>query len=1012
MLSRRFSLSLSLALTLWFQPCESSAADDTAAFLDAMRQAGNYELTLEYLDLVSASDRTSPETRSRIPYERAVTQLEQAQTISSSSARQAAVASARRELQEFINGGAEPRLAAEASVKLAGALVNGAGRSLLAMERQPQRANNADLKQARRDIEDARGYLSQAEDSYQQALEPLRSVQPGSDASQLRLQLRFELAQARFDSARALAELANTFPSDSRERKQTLENAAKEFASLYEKYDTQQSAGIGFHAHLYEGRCYQELGDHRLADGCFEVVASLPTEDPSLRRLVRMAQASLVAGLTAQGKADEALERGADWVDDVPRQEQSRPDVLALKHQLGEAALSAADSTDDQGDSRELRKQARQYFTAASRGFNEHQADARLRLAALSEELGDQQVQAATFDEAFQIGVDALNAVFAAQLAANGGQDAAPTAADSQRALDAFRQALRLADSETPLARLNDARNKLSYLYWESGDYLSSAALAEFLATKHPDDPNAESAAKLAMASFEKLRTEAEQTGEPTQFATDHLVRLSEFVTRRWAGEPLADSAFKVLLATAIRDNRLEDARSVLAGVDPERRAPLELRLALANWEQIARGGNAEATPAQRDQAIAALESAFRAVREQGQVDATGATGALFLAQAKLGQGDAQSAAKLLEDSKLGPLTLANQDAPAIADNPGFKAEAYRTALQAYLSVTPPRTAEAMQMMETLESAVADKSALTRIYFALGVQLQRQIEQLNQAGKSADAQRVSSAFAEFISRIGDAGDGADWTMQQWMAQTFLKLAEGLGDGDAEQRTAFYQRARDGFQTLADRAASDPASMPSPTSGLAVRMQLGAALRGLGEYDRAVDVFTDLLAEREMMLDVQKLAAYTLQEWGESGDPERLQQSIGGARKSPQTGKNLIWGWSKLASVSGKVARSKPEYRDLFFESWLNVATSRYLAGMQSSGDRKTKQLASARKTILLLSRQYSDLGGPAMRSRFDTLLKKIQRAQGEEPAGLAEFTTASLIESSRRMAGVKHLSAA
>ncbi|TWT72766.1 hypothetical protein Pla123a_40650 [Posidoniimonas polymericola] len=996
---RRISTVLLLGLALCVWPRRSQAADDTAEFLDAMRAAGHYELALEYLDLLEQPGRADPAVRERIPYERAVTQLEHAQTLSSQSAREAAVNNARRDLKAFTEANQAPRLVAEANAKLAGVLINGAGRRAAAAERLSAGERNAEIERARTDIQESRRLLDQAEASYEEALEPLKSVQPGSPEAQQRLQLRFQLAQSRLSNARALNELAKTYPSDSNERKQLLEKAAKDFAALYEKYDTQQSAGIGFYAHLYEGRCYQELGQHRLADGCFEVVASLPTEDPSLRRLVRMAQTSLVAGLTAQDEAGEALERGAEWLDDIPRKEQSQPAVLALKYELGRAAITLADAATDKGKTEELRRQARDLFADASRGFNEHQSDARLKLVALNDQLGAGQVDAATFQEAYQMGVDALNAVFATQLAARTGQDDAGGDSAQQerlRALALFRQALRLADSETPLPRLNDARNKLSYLYWETGDYLSCAALAEFLATKHPSDPAAEGATKLAMAAFEKLRIEAEQSGESTDFASDHMVRLCKFVTQRWAGSPLADSAFSVLLSTAIRDNRLDDARTVLENVPAERRAPLELRLALAGWEQAARSG-ASASPAERRRAANDLESALNAVTQlDNDVDVTAITGALFLAQARLSDGAAADAVKLLEDRQIGPLALAKQGARTIADNPGLKAEAYRTALQAYLSMTPPRTADAMNVMGELESAVEDKQALTRIFFALGVQLQRQIEELQQAGKTADAQRVSGAFAEFVARIGEADTGGDWTMQQWMAQTYLRLGEGLeGDADDAQRKQFFERARDGFRSLAERAASDPSSAPSPTSSLAVRMQLGAAQKGLGEYDKAIETFAGLLEEREMMLDVQKLAAYTLQEWGQQGDAGHLQDSIRGARPSVKTGKNLIWGWSKLASVSGKVARSKPEYRDLFFESWLNVATSRYLAGMKASGDQQQRQFASARKTILLLSRQYSDLGGEERRTQFDTLLKKIQRAEGEKPVGLSEFTSAA-----------------
>ncbi len=690
--------------------------------------------------------------------------------------------------------------------------------------------------------------------------------------------------------------------------------------------------------------------------------------------------------------------------------------MLSLQYQLGEAARLAAESQEDKGKSRKLLREARGYYGNAARGFNEHQADARLKLVELNAASGETQVAAETFEEAYQVGSLAVSAMFAARMAADASGDNNPDAKgelldqlqqERQNAQRAFELALGMIDAETPIERVNEVRKNLSYLYYEQEDFLRTAALAEFVATKHPSDPSAEAAAKLAMAAFEQLYQSAAtaevastNNNAEKQFASDHLAELSEFITRRWAGKPLADRAFGILLANAIREDRLDEARGVLQGVPPERRAPLELKLAVASWENAARSAASKEPQAEKlkQSAAAQLAEVVEAARKSKTITRSSATAALYLAQAKLGDGDAAGVLKILEDKTLGPLSLVANKAAAVTGREGFATQAYLTALQAYLSIVPPRTPDAMAMMGKLEKEVGPGQSLTRTYFSLGVQLQRQVEALQAAGKRADAQRVSEAFAEFIARIGDAStqDGGDWTMQQWMAQTYLKLGEGLADkrgGDPAKANQFFQRARDGFQSLLDRAAKDPAAAPSPNSVLAVRMQLGNSQLQLGKHQEAIDTFAALLQEREMMLDVQKAAAYVFQEWGATGDSAQLTSAIRGAIPSEETGKNVIWGWNKLAAVSGKAARKQPKYRDLFFESWLNVATSRYLLGMQSSGAKQAKQFGSARNTILLLSRQYSDLGGAERRGQFDALLKKIQQAEGKKPNGLAEFAS-------------------
>lgn len=959
----------------------ATAAEDAPAFLDALRKAKHFELSLEFIDSLKKDPRTSQETLERLDYERAITLLEQAQRLTSQQARAAAVDSARGDLESSIASG-EPKLAAEASFKLAAALRAGALREMKTSERLTGAKKKNAAASARRAIVDSRAFFTKAEELFEKALKPLKSARPASAEAQERVILRYQLAQARLQKSQALMDRARTYPPKSTDFKKHMQQAADELAELKDTYHTKQSIIVSFWAEYYEGRCRLELGDLRVAEGCFELLTTLPAEDTTLRRLITLGHTYRTVCLAMQDKSDFALREANKWLKRLTRQEQNDRDVLALKYQVAELLQAAAKSEKKKDKAEELLDMAKGYYAEVSRGAGEFQADARMKLVEMNKISGGGDLAITTFDEAYQVGMDALMAASFAQAGADQTQGKAES-------LAAFQQAAKLATTDTPIHKVNGVRSKLAYLYMDQEDHLRAAALGEFIATKYPNDPSAEQASKIALNSLNQLYLQAIESGNgDTRFESGELVRLSKFVTRRFAGKPLADSAFGVLLSTAIRENRLDEARRVLEEVAPERRGPLELKLASANWEQAARNGDDNV----KSQAAQALDTAVGKMRATGPVNASLATGALYLAQSRLGEGDAAGALKLLEDKKIGPLSLVKNKSAAV-NRPGYAAEAYRTALQALLTVAPPRTVDAMAMMDKLEQEVTDQTALKRIYFALGVQLQRQVESLSAAGNKADAQWVSQAFAEFISRFGDAGPDADWVMQQWMAQTYLKLGEGLsGPGaDKQQRSAYFTRARDGFQALLDLAAKDPSAPPSPNSVLAVRMQLGNALRALREYGPAIDMFAKLLAEREMMLDVQKSAAYTFQEWGQNEDPTYFDNAVRGDRSSLKTGKNLIWGWARLAGIAGRAARSQPKYRDLFFESWLNVATCRYQAGKQATGGQQKKMFASARKTIKSLARQYSDLGGKSRRADFHKLMQNIQKSEGAKPIGLAEF---------------------
>ena len=79
------------------------------------------------------------------------------------------------------------------------------------------------------------------------------------------------------------------------------------------------------------------------------------------------------------------------------------------------------------------------------------------------------------------------------------------------------------------------------------------------------------------------------------------------------------------------------------------------------------------------------------------------------------------------------------------------------------------------------------------------------------------------------------------------------------------------------------------------------------------------------------------------------------------------------------------------HRDTFFEAWLNIARCRYLIGTKSTGSEQAENFKKAKTTIRSISRQHPELGGERWRLKFDKLTKEIQRKEGDEPQGLAEF---------------------
>jgi hypothetical protein len=150
------------------------------------------------------------------------------------------------------------------------------------------------------------------------------------------------------------------------------------------------------------------------------------------------------------------------------------------------------------------------------------------------------------------------------------------------------------------------------------------------------------------------------------------------------------------------------------------------------------------------------------------------------------------------------------------------------------------------------------------------------------------------------------------------------------------------------------------------------------------------MFSSVLKERETSLAVQQAAAYTYQSRGQAEGSEWFERAIHGGHKLRSTGHKRIWGWLKISQVAARAARTNQKYRDTFFEARYNVSRCRYLAAMKSTGAVRQNGLAKAKQSIHSVLQLYPKMGGEHWRSEFDTLLKDIQKASGEEPVGLTE----------------------
>ncbi|MBL9161423.1 MAG: hypothetical protein JNL18_01645 [Planctomycetaceae bacterium] len=993
------------------------AADANAVFTEALRKRGWDDTAVEYLHWVESSPLSTPEFAKELPYQRALSVAARARQTRNRAERERMLNEAAADFEKFAAQEAESTAAIDARRQSANIY---AEQALVLLAESRQLPDNATAQRSEL-AEKARELLAKASAAAAQvvktttaqiaALPKAGAIQADAAAKSRRDQLRDRQVEARFLVARLDFEQAATFERDSPSFKKALDTATKEFGELVEEY---RDSLVGTSSRFYQGRCAQELGEYQQALGCYEDITRLPADNPEFRRWAARAHRHRTESLLALDKVDDAISQSEDWLAASKPAERQQPEWLEVAYRLADA-YQAKIKEGKLGDSEAKRIQAnaRNLVREASQHPNEFRQQAQVALAALAP-ASTPGGKPKSFDEAFKAGKTAIELWNSSNAAAKLAEENNPEAVDElqKQARDNRAEARRmleaslgLAAADTPIDELNTARYFLSVLYWEDKQLHEAAVLSEFLATHYPENPFAASAAKVALAAYEALSIEArgaksaESGGEAAlpSYESSKLAELAELVATRWPESPEAASAANVLIQAALRENRLEDAEALLERLPAESRGAAQLSLGAGLWTKYLRAtagsreNPSEEAIALREKAGAILGKGFAALREQGTSNYAAAVGALYLSQYLLANGDAEQAVSVLENEKVGPLSLVEGGAETV-QNAEFILGTYTAALRAYLSTEQPDREKAQRMMEALEKFAesgGDAPKLTDVYLGLGGQLQRQLKELNASGQSDKAKRVADAFGDVLQRVSARPDADQWRVRGWIAQTNLQLGQELAGDEAKP---YIDRATAAYDAMLKAAIADPKYAPEPGAILGVRMRLAECLAATGQHEEAVKQFGAILAEKPNMLDLQKGAAVALQQWGiQKRDVDALDRSIRGDLRQ-KNGKNLIWGWLQLASIANaaaaQAAKASPvteetrqranRFETLFFEARYNVAKSRFLAGKVAPDEAKRReQLEAAKTNIEQMAKLYPGLGGPNWKPLFDELLKQV-----------------------------------
>jgi tetratricopeptide (TPR) repeat protein len=1002
------------------------------AFLEALRGRKYYDEAVDYLEQQKANTQLAEPLRERIVYDQAVTLSGAAADHGDPQVRETRLSRAAQLFEEFRAAHSNHPLAPSARSQLAGIMFERGRGKLLAADPSAD-----DAAAARKLLEEARSQFASAEKDLDVELAKLpKLIAPEDQAQQvLKRQLSGDLAQARLWRASVDYELSKTFKPASAEAKKHLGDAAKNFAALYESYRTRAA---GLLARLWEGRCYQALGQFDKALGCYRELIDLPDSDESRAIRTKSTRHALECWTHENVRQFQAaIERGQRWQQESGASA-TDADALAIRYLVGLAYERQSQALPDKDPNRKkLAGFAREHVVPVAQQPGEYQRPAKLLLVALSGESDakDQkdakrprstkrgpsakgkdapdkdatEPRSTKFAEIFEKAREALARMQdAATALAEGGAKADREKLQKQKdaaaaeAIELLRSCLALADKDTPPDDLNSARYYLCYACWDLGRYADALVLGEFLANHVPDSLPGRQGARLAMAAAVRLYGETDEADKSFEIA--QVQRIAEMTFRRWPDQPEAEEAALTLVNFAAADQQVDKAMQYLDKIpaDSPRRGQAELRAGQALWSSYLRAlrlADEDRPPpdkldALKNQARELFTKGVGRVEKTGPIDATLVSAVFSLAQLEVDAGHPDKAISWLENSKYGPLTLV-KSGHAAAARPGFAIETYRMALLAYVAVTPQQLKKAEETMDALDKLVQGtgdaKTAenLTAIYISLGHQLQEQLQELRKSNKTKELDAVSQAFEKFLDRVIEREAGGSFASLNWVAATYYSLGAGFddeGSAASPRATEYFDKATIAYQRVLEAAEKDPKYKEQPDALVALRLRLADCYGRAGKYDNAIKTISQVLEEKPMLLSAQVQAAKTYQSQG-AKDPKAYATAIMGGLPT-KDGRNRVWGWAKIS----KMTMSNPKFEETFHDSRLAIVESRYrYAHAQKDPARRTSVLEAAVQDLWSTYKLRPDLGGPETTARYDRSLKMLQKALGQPENGLEEF---------------------
>jgi tetratricopeptide (TPR) repeat protein len=228
--------------------------------------------------------------------------------------------------------------------------------------------------------------------------------------------------------------------------------------------------------------------------------------------------------------------------------------------------------------------------------------------------------------------------------------------------------------------------------------------------------------------------------------------------------------------------------------------------------------------------------------------------------------------------------------------------------------------------------------------------------------EEADASKNLANADGLRKRSADLRTIESQLIQKLLPREQLNFSSLLYVADACGRLGLYSSAREQYQKILRLAESDAKFKADAKNGLTrVRAQLVGLLRDEGRFEEAVKQADELIASHPRALEPLVAKAQILQAW---------------SSKDPKHYDDCVAQWTRIRLMLGRMPRKPPEY----YEAIYNAAACLVDQSRAIKDAEKALQAEQLLKSTLTLS---PNLDGPQNVTRYNTLLKRAQAAQGK-----------------------------